>query len=272
MRTIMCSLILLLFSLELEAQTVVFANSKDHRDVLFAQSVKSCDEFMCRFNGKEFFPGITSKVKDYKQKNFLMLFDSQLATHVKREDFLKSVYEFYDSVRVNHIYLEYESQKWYAEENVSFFYKGKNINLGIVLQPEKNDKNKYGWTIVGVNGLEKLGYRDSSRHLTISPEQHEADFIELESCFKLESNCFSELRNSNLPLDALSYFFALVETKTLVFDKRVNTTFHFFDVPGYVFSLRFHNRNKANNGWLISKFAKIEENNKQSLTNKLLGK
>lgn len=125
MRTIMCSLILLLFSLELEAQTVVFANSKDHRDVLFAQSVKSCDEFMCRFNGKEFFPGITSKVKDYKQKNFLMLFDSQLATHVKREDFLKSVYEFYDSVRVNHIYLEYESQNGTLKKTFLFPIKVK---------------------------------------------------------------------------------------------------------------------------------------------------
>ena len=272
MRTIMCSLILLLFSLELEAQTVVFANSKDHRDILFAQSVKSCDEFMARFNGKEFFPGITPKVKDYKQKNFLMLFNSQLAANVKREDFLKSVYEFYDSVAVNHISLEYESAKWYGEEKVSFLYKGKSINLGIVLQPEKNDKDRYGWTIVGINGLEKLGYRDSSRHLTISPEQHEAEFMELESSFKLESNCFSELRNSNLSLDALSYFFALVESKTLVFDKRIETTFHFFDVPGYSFSIKFHNRNKANNGWLISHFTKIEENNKQSLINKLLGK
>ena len=106
MRTILCSLFLLLFSFELEAQTVVFANSKDHRDILFAQSVKSCDEFMARFNGKEFFPGITPKVKDYKQKNFLMLFDSQLAANIKREDFLKSVYEFYDSVAVNQISLE----------------------------------------------------------------------------------------------------------------------------------------------------------------------
>lgn len=272
MRTILYSLILLFFSFELEAQTVVFANSKDHRDILFAQSVKSCDEFMARFNGKEFFPGITPKVKDYRQKNFLMLFDSQLAANVKREEFLKNIYEFYDSVAINHVSLEYESSNWYAEERVSFLYKEKSINLGIVLQPEKNDKDRYGWTIVGINGLEKLGYRDSSRHLTISPEQHEAEFMELESSFKLESNCFSELRNSKLPLDALSYFFALVESKTLVFDKRTATSFHFFDVPGYNFIVKFHNRNKANNGWLISSFAKETENDKQKLINKLLGK
>lgn len=268
----LCSLILLLFSFELDAQTVVFANGKDHRDILFAQSVKSCDEFMCRFNGKEFFPGITPKTKDYKHKNFLTLFDSQLAANVKQEEFLKTIYEFYDSVATNHVNLEYESTNWYAEEKLSFLYKGKNIELGLVLQPKKNEKDLYGWTIVGINGLQKLGYRDSTSNLVISPEQHEAEFIELESCFKLETNRFSELRNSKLSLDALSYFFALVETKTLVFDKRKETIFHFFDVPSYAFAVKFHNRNKANNGWLISSFEKVTENDKQILINKLLGK
>lgn len=60
MRTIMYSLILLLFSLELEAQTVVFANSKDHRDLLLlkvlSRAMSLCADLMERSSFQELLP------------------------------------------------------------------------------------------------------------------------------------------------------------------------------------------------------------------------
>ena len=108
--------------------------------------------------------------------------------------------------------------------------------------------------------------------MAISPEQHEAEFIELESVFKFNSKNFSQFRSYNCHLDALSYFFALVEKGMLVFDKRISTTFHFFDVPSYVFSVNYFNRKKSNTGWLISEYKKVSYDEKESILNKLLSK
>lgn len=264
-------LLLIIFSLKLNAQTFFF-NEKDYRDVLFAQSVKSCDEFICRFNEEEFFPDLDINDPQLGKKNFLMLFDYQLSIDRDKDSFLTDVFQLYDTIRVNKIKLEYESSKWYAELHTEFIYKKNKVELGIVFQPEKTPKDLLCWTIVGVNGLEQVGFTDSIKRMVISPEQHESEFMEIESCFKFYNNQFSEFRSYQSSLDALSYFFALIESGTMIFSKRVSTTFHFFCVPSYWFCVKYHNRMKANNGWLISDFKKVTLKEKALIINNLLTK
>ena len=141
-----------------------------------------------------------------------------------------------------------------------------------MFQPEKTPKDLWCWTIVGVNGLEKVGYADSISRLVISPEQNEAEFMEIESDFKFSSKQFSQFRSYNSRLDALSYFFALVESGTLTFNSRIGTIYHFYDVPSYVFSVKYHDRKKSNTGWLISILKKVSTEEKANCLKELLSK
>lgn len=238
---------------------------------LFCQSIKSCDEFMCRFNEEEFFPDLDENDPQLGLKNCMLLFDYQLALD-RKDDFIQDVSHFYETIKAKKVKLKFDSKQWYAELRTIFVYKKKNIELGIIFQPEKTPKGLSCWTIIGVNGLEKVGYADSTSRLVISPEQNEAEFIEIESDFKFSAKQFSQFRSYNKSLDALSYFFALVESGTLSFSSRKETIYHFFNVPSYIFSVRYHARKKSNTGWLISDFRKLTESEKTASLNNLLGK
>lgn len=254
----------------IDAQSIL--GGQDYYDILFNRCVKSCDEFMCRFNEEEFFPDLDKNDEQLGQKNMMLLFDYQLSKELGKEKFLQDVWKFYDVVKSNNVKLEYESKKWFAEVRVTFMYNKKSIELGLVFQPEKTPKGLDCWTVIGVNGLDKIGYKDSTQRLVVSPEQHEAEFMELESDFKFSAKEFSLFRSYKSKLDALSYFFALVESEVLVFKKRVSTTYHFFDVPSYVFSVTYFNRKSSNTGWLITSYEEVNDIKKREIINKLLCK
>ena len=239
---------------------------------LFRQSVKSCDEFMCRFNEEEFFPDLDPSDPDLGKKNFLFLFDHKLSEGKEKSTFLQDIFSFYSIVRTNKVKLDYDSKKWFAELRTEFTYKKKNVELGIILQTEKSQKGLPCWSIVGVNGLEKIGFRDTTNRYTISPEQHEALFSEIDSDLQYSSKEFSLFRGQEITIDALSYFFALVETGTIKFQKRIKTQFHFFDVPSYIFCIEYRDRSKSNTGWLITSYNRTDEKSKVLLLNKLLGR
>ena len=258
-------------ALNLNAQGTVL-DKQDAFGALFRQSVKSCDEFMCRFNEEEFFPDLDASDPQLGLKNFMLLFDYQLVSKKGKDKFIEETNQFYETIKKGKIKLNFESKNWYAELRANFLYGKSKIDIGIVLQPEKTPKSLWCWTIVGVNGLEKVGYADSTKRLVISPEQNESEFMEIESDFKFSSKQFSQFRSYNKKLDALSYFFALVESGKLNFQSRLSTIYHFFDVPSYTFSVRYHDRKKSNTGWLISDYQKITEEEKSIKLQKLLSK
>ena len=202
----------------------------------------------------------------------MLLFDYQLVNKKGKEKFIEETNHFYETIKKGKIKLTFESRNWYAELRTNFLHEKSNVELGIILQPEKTPKGLWCWTIVGVNGLEKVGFADSTKRMVISPEQNESEFMEIESDFKFSSKQFSQFRSYNKKLEALSYFFALVESGKLTFKSRVSTTYHFFDVPSYAFSVRYHDRKKSNTGWLIFDYKKITKEEKISKLQKLLSK
>ena len=68
------------------------------------------------------------------------------------------------------------------------------------------------------------------------------------------------------------HYIALVESGKLNSQSRLSTIYHFFDVPSYTFSVRYHDRKKSNTGWLISDYQKITEEEKSIKLQKLLSK
>lgn len=271
MKRIMLLLTEVFLSTAVIAQNLAL-DGQDAYGALFRQSVKSCDEFMCRFNGEEYFPELNMEDPQIDLKNLMLLFDYQLAESKGKDKFLTEITAFHSAIQTGNVKLKYDSRNWYAELRTLFVYKKNPVELGIVFQTEKTPKGLSCWTIVGVNGLEKIGYRDSTSRMVVSPEQHEADFMEIDGDFKYSAKCLSQFRSYKTKMNALSYFFALVETGTLIFDSRVQTVFHFYDVPSYVFSIKYHDRKKSNTGWLIYDYMNIDTKGKASKLNKLLGK
>ena len=271
MRRIRIFIIGLVCSMAAFAQGTIL-DGQDAFGVLFRQSVKSCDEFMCRFNEDEFFPDLNANDEQLGEKNIMLLFDYRIAQEKGKETFIDEVGKFYHAVKANNVQLKFENQNWYAELRTTFAFKKKDVEIGLVFQPDKTPKDLWCWTIVGVNGLEKVGYADSTSRMVISPEQNEAEFIEIESDFKFASKQFSLFRSYQTKLDALSYFFALVESGTLTFKNRIEVIYHFYDVPSYVFSVKYHARQKSNNGWLISSYKKVTAKEKATQLKELLSK
>lgn len=272
MKKIACLSFIIVLVINANAQSIF--GGQDYHNVLFAEYVKSCDEFMCRFNGEESFPGLNQKDSLWKWKNFVLLFDYQLVTKTDSSTFIKEVTQIHDEVLADKIRLAYESDQWYAELRTEFIFQKKTIELGVVFQPDITPKQLECWTIAGINGLEKLGYNaaDTVSRLVISPEQHEADFTELDGDFKYHAKEFSRFRSYHSDLDALSYFFALVESGCLKYSKRLHVTFHFFNIPSYVFQVNHFDRKMSNSGWLISNYKKVTKQEKEQELNKLLTK
>ncbi|MCD8236700.1 MAG: hypothetical protein LUD00_08630, partial [Prevotellaceae bacterium] len=187
---------------------------------LFCQSVKSCDEFMCRFNEEEFFPDLDASAPELGKKNFLFLFDYKLSEGKEKSTFLQDIFLFYSVVKTNKVKLDYDSRKWFAELRTEFTYKKKSVELGIILQTEKSQKGLPCWSIVGVNGLEKIGFRDTTNRYTISPEQHEALFSEIDSDLQYSSKEFSLFRGQEIKIDALSYFFCVSRNRSIKIPKK----------------------------------------------------
>ena len=270
MRKYLSILLMLQIVLNINAQTTVFTG-KDLRDILFSQSVKSCDEFMCRFNEEEFFPDLNKSDSLLGKKNFLFLFDYTISQNKDKDAFLDDVFSMYDTVKDNKVKLSFESNEWYAELRTNFTYKKKTVELGLIFKTEITPKGLHCWTLAGVNGLDKIGYLKTDEHMGVSPEQHESEFMEIDSDFKNNSKEFSKFRSYNSELDGLTYFFALVESGVLTYSGRLYCIYHFFDVPSYYFKVKYCSRQKSNNGWLITDYKKVTEEECNDIKNKILG-
>ena len=152
MKKVILSLAGILMSFCAMAQDVALVG-QDAYSALFRQSVKSCDEFMCRFNEEEYFPGLDISDPQVGFKNFMLLFDYKLSEAKSKDEFLKEISDLYDAIRKNNIKLEYKSKDWYAELRTTFMYKKNSVELGLVFKTEETPKGLSCWTIAGVNGL-----------------------------------------------------------------------------------------------------------------------
>lgn len=273
------------FSLILLTLTVLFStrelSAQNERDVsdplveVFKSSVKSVDEFMQRFNGKEFHPGLDKNNTEHYIYNFASVFNSELGGKAGfgNEEFMNDVKKIYDNVVDSGVRLSFDSKDWYARQEVSFTKKGgKKVDLSLILQTDSTDTGLPYWTIVGVEGVKDLMPNDTLKRMVISPEQNEMDFQELYSVFKFNKKDFSRFLSNKMELDPVSYFMGLVENDVLKFDQLDGLTYYFLDVPEYILKVEYVNRLTANSGWLITEFIECDNQSKDDFKSKMLGK
>ncbi len=272
------SFILLALTVLFSAEESLAQNKRDLSDPLvevFKSSVKSVDEFMQRFNAKEFHPGLDKNNPEHYIYNFAAVFNSELGGKdgFGNEEFMNDVRKIYDNVVDSGVRLSFDSKYWYARQDIIFTKKGgQKVNLSIILQTDSTDTGLPYWSIVGVDGVKNLMPNDTLKRLVISPEQNEMDFQELYSAFEFNKKDFSRFLSDKLVLDPVSYFMALIENEVLKFDKIEELTYYFFDVPEYILKVEYVDRLTANSGWLITEFMECDNQSKNDFKSKILGK
>lgn len=229
----------------------------------FKFRVKQLDEFMARFNGEE---SVEITVPDSLKKplNLLYLFNHELFA-ANRDSMKQEVDTFIQAIIDSQTTLHFDDEDWFAEVLCNCSYKGQNEQLTLYLKPEKIEEYQYRWVITGAKGrLLRLEPPKRNRGLDILPNNHEVAFMALPKISLLGSDNILNYSQREYTPDQLTAFYAMVYSGALKIETTEQITYHFLEVPGYVFNVQRFMRKGNNTGWLISNLSPICETEKQT--------
>lgn len=247
-------------------------------DTLFNKRVKSLDEFMARFNGDENFSEISPDDPNVREKNILALFekDSLLAHQEKfgsQNELFSSITDFINNVANNNRRLDLEKDSMiFAVADMKVKYAAKDKDIKIILTYETVGNEIYGWKLAGVSGLVESGIIDTSTVRIFRPVDNEMNFSALVEIVNSPKNQITQYRSFSVCVDQLSYFMALAALNKISITRCTEVSYHILSIEGYAFVVSKFNKIDKNNGWLISKFQKLDNAGKDEYINKLLGK
>lgn len=243
-------------------------------EIDFKAQVKSMEEFQARFNGTERKPG-TDMGNDSltRVNNLISLFDFKMDKGgLSKEAFYKKVNSFVDSVIITNTKFDMLSPLLFSECKCKFFYKGKGVRITLILQKEILEKNKYRWSLVGVKGLSEAGIISTTKIYSISPVEHEINFIGLQDLFNENPTHAFGYKSKDACIDQLSVLLTLIQEKAIKFDIVEEQVFHYLGIPGFVFTIKEIARSGGNSGWLINSFSQMTRKEKSNYIKQLYEK
>lgn len=221
--------------------------------------VKLLDEFMARFNGEETHGMIAGEDSLKANLNLLYLMNAEM--FATNKDSMQQVSnEFADSVYTHRTKLFFDDGQWFAEVKVNCTYMNKETQITLYLRPEEIKPFQHRWVIVGARG-EVLALTPTQRNhgLDILPNNHEVGFMALPKIHLLGNDKILNYAATDYHTDQLTAFYTMVYTGVLKMDSTDEITYHFLEVPGFVFTVKRFVRKGFNSGWLISTVKKIDE-------------
>ena len=261
-----------------------FCQDTEIDDENFVFSVKQIDEFMERFNRDKNtflitylnrkFPGQQAEKTD-RYRYVINLFNTKNTfwdtTLVK--EFAKEVTD-----TVHPIYINYSDNDWYALLQCKVLYKKRIRNLDLVLKTERAQNNSSKWVIVSAKAdflKFKSSYdstkaplpvycgtdlRDSAleNKYFLNPMAHGTDFMSVEEAFDTNGQ-FKNYLYAGLISEQINLLMQALKKHNLVFKYVTRVSYHFLQVPGWLFICENFNRNSHNSGWLISNLYKVNE-------------
>lgn len=224
----------------------------------FIAQIKSVDEFVQRFNGKELHPDIETDSTDNNESNLWSLFDYDIlrSDGAEKTDF-EMIKGFISTVLSDGIQMRLNSEKVVAVAELSATVLGFSVDLSMSLQQQMIDTQHIRWAIVGVEGLFSSGIFNLDEHNVISPIQHEINFMALEDIFSLNSQDIFGYRGNQNKLDELSVFLTLARVGMVKIKDIAKVVIHCNEVPGYSFRIEECVRRGNNSGWLITGLEKL---------------
>lgn len=251
---------------------VLFASSpkedelKDDLEMINAASVKSIDEFISRFNGEEYHPQVKGDA-DPHRSTLITLFnwgDEQNNPSVK-EDLMN---EFVDSIIKWQTRLDLDQDDIWSELLCEFEYEGQRLDLTLILSREQDATGQSRWGIIAVKGFEKAKIL-TEKLATLSPVDHELNFISLKDWINSNPQKIASLRSSTSSIDQLSFFMGMVTSGKLRFRYPRSQRIHVLSLPGFIFTIEREKRNSINTGWLIRDLKEAGDFNKLEYINHL---
>jgi hypothetical protein len=232
----------------------------------FAFEVKTIDEFIERFNNDQY-----TLIRQYMEANFPK-------KKISRLDLLRTLFNYQDPVwsetdalafsqtvldEKSERFLDFYSDKWFAEADCRVKYKGETKRIRITLQVIVSDRTGAAkWVICGA----RASFLDFSRREDprkfLNPISHATDFIGLKKAMEDKAyvrNYLTEgFRESHL-----NKYLAAVATGDIVFEQIESVTYHFLSVPDWLFTVKEFRRKGKNTGWLIHSLSKRTDSEKR---------
>lgn len=160
--------------------------------------------------------------------------------------------------------IDFYDNDWYAELDCSVKYKGKNRFMTLILKNEQvscPNERCSKWVIRSVIapflGIQPTCDYDPDRYL--NPAMNDLDFTGIERIFKEEKNEVTHYAYKNFSIDPLSIFFYALQNGDLVFLNAEVPTYHFLQVPNWIFTVDFVAYEKDPSGWLISNICYVSD-------------
>ena len=242
------------------AQKVI---TNDLNAELYDSRIKLVDEFFDRFNGKEGHPDISRKDKDYRKKNLMFVFNDRMFKS-KEDAKFKELQNFINTVIEKNISINYSDTTWFAKAVCHGKLKGKEVDFTLYLNVEHRKEDMYKWVIAKAEGdVFKLKPSLKSEKIMLMPDDHETNFMSLHRITTEKDDLISCYMQKDYPLDETSVFLSDVYNGLLDIDYVKDLQFIFYQVPNYVFRIKFIERETNNTGWLITDFDKVSEDEKE---------
>jgi len=216
------------------------------------------DEFFERFNGEKTHPYISSSLKDSRKKNLMMLFNLGLFQS-ETDPYMEEASEMMDYVIANDIKIHYPDTAWVALAHCVGLLEGKTVKFDITLKVQHRKEDMYKWVLSKVEGnFFDISAKNQNDLIMFYPDDHETFFMSIGRMTEEQPHNVERFLGKDVKYDMTSVFAYLVYNKKLIVKYVEDLEFVFFQIPGYIFHLKYFDRDKTNAGWLISKFYKTK--------------
>lgn len=244
----------------IKAQIIIFPDSLF--TTMFKSRVKQVDEFISIFNSNAPVPGFPATDSLKRQRQIFRLINHQMGEANKQETFEK-IMRFANVVAKDSVCLSFSDSTWFAEVECNIILKKEKKKATLFLRTEKEDEYVYKWAICGVRGDFWGTKTDSTKRNMIPPTSNNLNFMFLSTMTdKNHAPHIFSYKAQSVPLHPLSIFLTMVWSGELEIVYAENVKYHFLQVPGHIFTIRYFNREDMNAGWLIDNVLAISEEEK----------
>lgn len=227
------------------------------------------DEFFDRFNGKNTHPDIPSTQQDSRLKNLLMLFDGMQfsskddARYVEAEVMMKKVKD--EGICIN-----YTDSMWAALAHCRGLLNGRSVKFNIILTVQHRKGNMYKWVISNADSdIIDVSPTNINDRIMLLPDDHETNFMSLRRLTAEQPCDILNFMVEGFEYHPTSVFVYLIYTKQLKIEYVEDLEFIFTQIPGYIFHVKYFERESSNAGWLISDFYETSNENKSAFLHSL---
>lgn len=235
---------------------------------IYNAQVKLVDEFINRFNGDELRTDIDT-LSNKDTLNILLLFDLAKFTSDTCLVYQEAL-SFVDTILSTQTKINYADSMWCAEAECKAVLAGKQYPLTFLLSIEPKGKDMYKWVISDVQSpLFNSEDLTPIKGFYLMPDSHEMEFMGLQRNISEAPQYITSLMPNSFALTPLQVFASLVYAKQLKIKPIEQIKFHFYQVPGWKFTIRYFSRENKNSGWLIDSLQRMTDEEKQLFLNKL---